>query len=436
MGLYQTWLKTLHTFQNALAVKLPDGESWSFRQLQQHLEDQPALKPRTIHHAFASEGTVPFIVETLRAWRDDAILCPLESEFNAPSLPDPAAMNASVAHLKFTSGSTGEPRCVMFVAEQLAADAENIRVSMGLDRASPNLSVISPAHSYGFSNLVLPLLLQGHPLVVAGDILPAALRNAAKGFTSLTLPAVPAMWRAWHRVNALETLPIKLAISAGAPLPVELEQEVYDSLGLKIHNFMGSSECGAIAYDDSLQPRADAAFVGRPAHGVNISINQAGCIVVQSHAVGAGYTSDNATQQDALHNGRFVTSDLAELRQEGLYLLGRASDAINLAGRKLNPSEVEAALLKHPEVKHCVVFGVPSKDAFRHEETVACIHGTCTIPQKELAGWLEKELPAWKRPRHYWFTTELKPDARGKFPRRIWKERWLQDHRAKNLSLS
>ena len=55
------------------------------------------------------------------------------------------------------------------------ADAENIVATMGLRPDWPNLGVISLAHSYGFSNLVLPLLLHGIPLILAPVPLPARL---------------------------------------------------------------------------------------------------------------------------------------------------------------------------------------------------------------------------------------------------------------------
>ena len=52
---------------------------------------------------------------------------------------------------------------------------------MGLRPDWPNLGVISLAHSYGFSNLVLPLLLHGIPLILAPSPLPEAVRQAAGG---------------------------------------------------------------------------------------------------------------------------------------------------------------------------------------------------------------------------------------------------------------
>ena len=151
-------------------------------------------------------------------------------------------------HLKTTPASTGVPRAVAFTEEQLAADAENIVTTMGLRPDWPNLGVISLAYSYGFSNLVLPLLLHGIPLYLVPSPLPVALRCAAHAHWNLTVAAVPALWHAWHKAGAILSN-VRLAISAGAPLPLTLERAVFEEHGVKIHNFYGSTECGGIAYD-------------------------------------------------------------------------------------------------------------------------------------------------------------------------------------------
>jgi len=175
-------------------------------------------------------------------------------------------------------------RFVTFTAEQLMADAENIAATMGLRADWPNLGVISMAHSYGFSNLVLPLLMHGIPLILAPAPLPEIIRRASENEPGLTLPAVPPMWRAWHQAGAIPAN-VRLAISAGAPLPVALEQVIFEAHGLKIHNFLGSSECGGIAYDASETPRTDATLAGSPMRNVKLSLEASGCLVVGSRAV-------------------------------------------------------------------------------------------------------------------------------------------------------
>src|SRR5262249_47419116 len=159
----------------------------------------------------------------LRAWRDDRVVSPLEVDQSPPRIPP---LPANIVHLKMTSATTGAPRLVAFTAAQLKADADNIVATMGLRRDWPNLGVISLAHSYGFSTLITPLLLHGIPLVVCDSSLPESVRRTANPFPCITLPAVPALWRAWHEVASIPAN-VRLAISAGAPLPLTLEAEIF-----------------------------------------------------------------------------------------------------------------------------------------------------------------------------------------------------------------
>jgi len=323
----------------------------------------------------------------LTAWRENQLACPLETGQSPAEIPLPPG---NCIHLKATSATGGMARFVAFTGAQLMADAENIVVAMGLRPDWPNLGVISLAHSYGFSNLVLPLLLHGIPLRLAPAPLPEIIRRAAENEPGITLPAVPALWRAWHQAHAIPPN-VRLAISAGAPLPVHLEQQVFKACGVKIHNFLGSSECGGIAYDPSRTPRNDPTFVGSPMPGVRLSLNDAGCLVVRSRAMAETYWPDKS---DYLGDGIFQTSDLAELTGGKVFLRGRAGDQINVAGRKLSPELVERALLAHPQVRECLVFGVPSHAAERTENIVAIIATNAT--EAILKSFLLQTLPAWQ----------------------------------------
>src|SRR5205085_57854 len=111
---------------------------------------------------------------------------PLEHNQQRPRFDE--KLPAESVHIKTTSASTGEARHILFTARQLAADAENIMATMGLRPDWPNLGVISLAHSYGFSNLVLPLLLHGIPLILGGSSLPETVRNATRCSPKVTLP--------------------------------------------------------------------------------------------------------------------------------------------------------------------------------------------------------------------------------------------------------
>lgn len=367
--LYERWRQVAQERKGEFALRdLSSGQEWGFAELARLTECPLGDKAPVVH---PQGHSAEFILSVLRAWRWNRVVCPLEPDQGPPPVPVPPRPGC---HLKTTSATTGTPRVIVFTAEQLAADAANIVATMGLRPDWPNLGAISMAHSYGFSNLVLPLLLHGIPLILVPAPLPEAVRTAAEGESALTLAAVPALWRAWHEANAIPRN-VRLAISAGAPLPASLERTIFDAAGLKVHNFYGSSECGGISYDASNSPRADDAFVGTPMRNVELTLNEQGCLQVRSRAVGQTYWTE---AQPSLGKGCFQTSDLAELTDGQVYLRGRLSDQINVAGRKVSPAAIERSLREHEAVMECVVFGVPSHDSDRTDLIVACVAAKAT----------------------------------------------------------
>ena len=412
--LYERWSRIAAERKSELALQdLVSDRRWTFGELCAAGESQPVGDAEII---FPQGHSPEFIVALLAAWQSGRVICPLEPGQTPPSFPMPPP---NCVHLKSTSATTGAPRMVAFTGAQLAADADNIVATMGLRPDWPNLGVISMAHSYGFSNLVLPLLLHGIPLIIVPSPLPEAIRRAADGRESLTLPAVPAMWRAWHEAQAIPPN-VRLAISAGAPLPAGLEQQIVTSAGLKVHNFYGSTECGGIAYDAGAKPRAHDAFIGVPMRNVDLSVNERGCLTVRSRAVGETYWPE---PDGTLGAGRFQTSDLAELKNGEVFLRGRVGDQINVAGRKVSPETIERVLRQHPGVAECLVFGVPSRDTERTEEIVAVV--ASREREDRLRQFVLESLAAWQAPRHWWFVEAVQTNPRGKISRGEWRERWL-----------
>jgi len=416
--LYERWLKVVQERRNEVALRdLASGRSWTFAQLDREAE---ALLPGNPLMVCPRGNSPEFIFRILRAWRRQIVVCPLESDHQPLKISPPPP---PCRHLKVTPATTGAPRSVAFTAEQLAADADNIVATMGLRPEWPNLGVISLAYSYGFSNLVLPLLLHGIPLFLAPSPLPEVLRAAAYTHCDLTVAGVPALWHAWHKAGAI-LHNARLAISAGAPLPLPLEQAVFEEHGVKIHNFYGSTECGGIAYDATATPRADEASVGRPLQNVEVALGPDGALLVRSRAVGQTYWPE---PEETLVRGCFRTCDLAELKDGEVLLRGRTNDHINVAGRKVSPAIIEQALREHKAVADCLVFGVPSGNADRIDLIVACVRVAQGSTPDELKQFLLEKLPSWQVPREWWFVKSLGANARGKVSRARWRRDFLEN---------
>lgn len=406
--LYDRWREILNRYQSEIAlVDTIHGDSYSFRDLDAEAAKRTQARPWTVYDP---ARPAEFIFEVLAAWRASRAVCAIEA---GQPRPEFGRLPKECVHLKVSSATSGEARGVLFSVGQLASDAANIVSTMALRRDCPNVGVISLAHSYGFSNLVLPLLLHGVPLYLGGS-LPESLRTIARQIAiDFTLPAVPALWRAWHDANAIPAN-IRLAISAGAPLSAQLEEAVWHGSALKIHNFYGATECGGIAYDNTLCPRTDPACVGRALHNVSLTQADDGCLDVRSGAVGTTYWP---LADSRLGEGCFHTTDLVEFRDGLVFLRGRAGDQINVAGRKIAPEVIEQALLADHRVRECVVLGLPSADGERSEKIVVVLALNLNSRMDVVREDLAKKLPAWQMPRDWIMVDALPVNERGKVSR-------------------
>ncbi len=316
--------------------------------------------------------------------------------------------------LKLTSGTTSQPRAIRFMATQLLADCDNICETMGLSEADLNFGVIPFSHSYGFSNLITPLISRGVPLVASEDTMPRAILDGLARTGATVFPGMPIFFEKLSELADAPALPaLRLCISAGAPLPARVGEAFGSRFGLKVHTFYGSSECGGIGYDATDEPLYEEGFVGSPMRHVDvIPEGEAGQISVCSNAVGEGYFPE--PDPAVLGARRFVPADLVRMGERGMYLTGRATDVINIAGRKLNPAEVEARLAECPGVRQVVVFGVAS--ALRNEEAVACVSGTAG--SEEVLRYARTVLSGWQVPKDIWHVPEVPVNERGKVSRR------------------
>jgi acyl-coenzyme A synthetase/AMP-(fatty) acid ligase len=135
---------------------------------------------------------------------------------------------------------------------------------------------------------------------------------------------------------------------------------------------------------------------------------------VQSNAVGDGYFPE--PNEETLGNGFFIPDDLLRKSDNGFRIVGRASDLINVAGKKINPAEVEAELLRCAGVKQAVVFGRESPS--RHQEVAACVVATSKVSEAHLLKACRERLSAWQVPRQIFLLAEIPVNERGKMSRR------------------
>src|SRR5436190_6368153 len=336
------------------------------------------------------------------------------------------------ALLKLTSGTTATPRAICFRSEQLLADCNQICETMGIADDDLNFGVIPISHSYGFSNLLTPLIARGVQMVISRDRTPRAILADLVRSNATVFPGMPVFYQAFCEMEHVPALSkLRLCISAGAPLPRAIAKKFQEKFNLVIHSFYGASECGGICYDREATNPSEG-FVGEFMKGVNLEMvdpnGSATQVRVRSAAVGDGYfpEPDNGKMGD----GIFVPDDLLARESSGFNIVGRISDVINVAGKKVNPAEVEAHLRRFSGVRQAVVFGRGS--ALRNEEVAACVVAP-GISETDLLHFCREGLSTWQVPKRIFIVRAIPTNERGKISRRELSGRFSTDHPRSSL---
>src|SRR6476660_5248988 len=322
--------------------------------------------------------------------------------------------------LKLTSGTTAAPRAIRVRGHQLLADCYQICNTMDISDDDLNFGVIPVSHSYGFSNLLTPLIARGVPLVVSRDRTPRAVLADLARTGATVFPGTPAFYHAFCDIGDVPSLPrLRLCISAGAPLTSAVGIKFFEKFRQPIHSFYGASECGGICYDRHGTTFEDG-LVGQPMQGVQVDLvdptESASQIRVRSAAVSDGYFPESDERK--LGNGVFVPDDLLERHDSGLKIVGRISDVINVAGKKVNPAEVEAHLLSFKGGRQAVVFGRPTGEGLRNEEVAACVLASPDVSESNLLRFCRTVLSGWQVPKRIFIVDIIPTNERGKINRR------------------
>jgi acyl-CoA synthetase (AMP-forming)/AMP-acid ligase II len=322
-----------------------------------------------------------------------------------------------VAMLKLTSGSTGQPKAALTTEAQLVADAVHIIHAMGIRPDDTQIAAIPVSHSYGLGNLMLPLLMQGTAFVLRESFVPHQLADDARRAGVRVFPGVPFMFDYFLANPPAAGWPpsLRLLISAGAPLAPATGRAFVERFGVKIHSFYGATETGGIAYDDGDDAPGEGNVIGRVMPGVTVTLREDGRIHVASDAVAYGYCGGDG---DAFVDGGFLTGDCGAFDACGrLALVGRVSSFVNVAGRKVQPDEVERVLHAMPGVADVRV--VAADDPRRGQQLVACIvaapaSGITTLAVRQFCA---SRLAPHKIPRVVVFLEAIPLTVRGKTDR-------------------
>lgn len=399
--LYERWTQILNERADELALRHPDvPDGWTFSQLDDESEkiDLPAVGP-----VIASGDDCRFIPTVLAAWAKNRPVLIQEQGKQQP-MPVRTEIPGDIVLIKQSCGASGMERSLFYGEKRLLAEGvRNIHMlkALGMADGCRSLGAISLAHSYGFGCLVLPLLLGGIPLDVLPGPLPMFLQDGLDRGPekSFFLPAVPALWKTWWLTKILHHPSIRIALSAGAPLSLELEQGIWNDTGLKVHNFYGTGETGAVSCDLTATPRTAASLIGTMLPGIEVKTDIHQQICVKTDA--AARFADKLLTPTEFTEPYYRTMDLGEVSGSEVHWHNHRGEAINVAGRKVSPAKIQRACMSLTGVESVIITSVRSRDFERFEEVKATVRLAQNCDLKSLKKHAALHLDSWEMPRHW-----------------------------------
>jgi long-chain acyl-CoA synthetase len=310
----------------------------------------------------------------------------LDARFAAP--PDPADEDA-IAHLSYTSGTTGKPKGACLGHEPTMRAANCIAERLRITAEDVSFGPTALSSSYQLVGNLLPPLHRGATVNVMGRWTQSTGWAAVENTAASILVANPTLLgelllesRARGRIPER----LRLTVSGGAPVPPTLKRALRDEWKLPLAESYGQSELGGFMAlgEPVLVPDKKFGAAGRPlpdkevrilnADGKECAIGEVGEVCLRGGFM-KGYWGKPDKTAEALRNGWLHSGDAGTMDQDGyITMRGRFAELITVAGRTWFPRDVEEALCMQPGVKEAAVVALP--DAQLGQRPIAYI--TCS----------------------------------------------------------
>jgi acyl transferase domain-containing protein/acyl-coenzyme A synthetase/AMP-(fatty) acid ligase/NADPH:quinone reductase-like Zn-dependent oxidoreductase/NAD(P)-dependent dehydrogenase (short-subunit alcohol dehydrogenase family)/acyl carrier protein len=369
------------------------------------IERSVADAEATLAAAFAGESTLLF----------DAGATAAEVRRAEQLFVDESAAESGPVLGLCSSGSSGLPKVVELDWEGLVANADSFAAAAGYGEADVLWCTTPLAHLYCLGAGMLAGLLSGAGVFLGKGMLDRTELEAVVGSREPTvLLSVPFLFRRYLGLlegapEIVKSLKLRAAIAAGEPVPAELIAAWRDLTGVGLRSHYGLTEGGQV----TLAAGDPEEGVGPPLDGVEVRIDEVGEIAVRRRPPARPY---RIIGEDSEVDGWYRTGDLGHLDTAGnLHVSGRADSRINVAGKKVDPAEVEAALRDCEGVADAAVAAVEGPEGV---EVAAFICVDAGGPSDaEIRARLAELLSPHKLPRRFVRVAEIPRTLTGKVRR-------------------
>ncbi|GAA2594559.1 long-chain fatty acid--CoA ligase [Winogradskya consettensis] len=341
------------------------------------------------------------------------------------------------AVILYTSGTTGQAKGAELSHSNLVMNALTCnRLFQSAPAQDTHLLVLPLFHSFGstvnmnagFSNAATLVLMPRFEAAGAVKLLESENVTFFAG--------VPTMY--WALLNALTegvdvqriAANMRVAVSGGSALPVEIITQVRERLGLTILEGYGLSETSPVATFSPLSAEPRPGSIGIPIWGVEVKLideswntiggtDEIGEIAIRGHNIMRGYYNRPDATAEVMKDGWFRSGDLGRRDKDGWYhIVDRAKDMIIRGGFNVYPREIEEVLMTHEAVSLAAVIGVPHPSHGEEVKAYVILNEGATITEEELVAWGREQMASYKYPRIVTFADTLPMTATGKLLKR------------------
>jgi benzoate-CoA ligase family protein len=334
----------------------------------------------------------------------------------------------------FSGGTTGLPKAVVQTHRSFANTTELYgKGTLGL--TAEDVTIAVPKLYFGYamgSNLFFPFSVGASAVLFPDQSTPDALFDRIEKHRATVMVNVPSAINQMlaHPEGANRDMTsLRVATSAGEPLPDTLYHQWTERFGVELLDGLGTAEMWHI-FVSNRRGEVRPGTLGKVVPGFEIKVcdddgdelpaGDVGRLWVKGDSLGLGYVENPEATAEAFRGEWFAGGDLVSIDDDGYVThRGRADDAIKVKGRWFRPQEVESVLLDHPAVKECAVVAI-SDDAGL-AKPVAFVVGS-GVSEAELTDWALSHLEAYKHPRRIHFVDRLPQTHLGKVDRRALKD--------------
>jgi long-chain acyl-CoA synthetase len=407
----------------------------------------PLLKGREVAHYLGDSGAS--VILTWHAAADEAAKGAADGGLPVIRVTEPGAQGVlggrppledwaeraddDDAVILYTSGTTGVPKGAELTHANLLRNAEVTATTL-LDTGPGDviMGCLPLFHSFGLTCGLNAAVLGGACLALLPRFDPGAALEMISREKVTIFEGVPTMYAALlHHPDAAraDTSSLRVCVSGGAALPLEILRGFEDTFGCPILEGYGLSETSPVAsFNHPDRPRKPGS-IGTPVAGVQMRVvddagaevppGQVGEVVIRGHNVMKGYWKNPDATAAAIPDGWFRTGDLARVDEDGyFFIVDRKKELIIRGGYNVYPREVEEALYEHPDVAGVAVVGIPHESLGEEVGAAVALKPGASVTPGELQEFARDRVAAYKYPRQVWLVEQLPKGPTGKILRR------------------